>query len=417
MPSPSRRKAPRASTPRCSSCVSSSASCASSRAAAWASGPYAFAPTGEGSWRRIATGAPAPRAGGYRLTAEEAEELGELASSLEARPDPKGTLAWAVSRFELGCERESTLVGLSDHLLALRALLEGHGPVGASLPMRAAALIGAGAEDRLDARERVEGALELERSLMCGAPATGSLELARWVEENVRRLLREAALGQLGSDLGTAADETLIAAGLAEGDADISVSVQTADDPRMPGSAASPSDRASSPDSSRGSEAEAFIEEDEGPATSARGEGPATTPRSDPHHQRLELRGGLHGGRNPHPRADPGRWRDPHHCHQLARGGRGRAGRRNDRVAGGRLPQRPPRADRHAAGPAPLPGARRTRTGKSASSTTTTTSAGAPARRGPPRSPPAPRRSRTDTGRSRPGRRGRGRLRRDRAPG
>ena len=62
-------------------------------------------------------------------------------TALEARPDPDGALAWAVGRFEMGCERESALEGLSDHLLALRAVLEGHGPVGASLPMRAAALI------------------------------------------------------------------------------------------------------------------------------------------------------------------------------------------------------------------------------------------------------------------------------------
>ena len=38
-------------------------------------GPYAFAPTGEGCWRRIATGAPATRPGGYRLSEDEAEEL------------------------------------------------------------------------------------------------------------------------------------------------------------------------------------------------------------------------------------------------------------------------------------------------------------------------------------------------------
>src|SRR6188472_3367523 len=38
-------------------------------------GPYAFAPTGEGCWRRIATGAPATRPGGYRLSEAEAEEL------------------------------------------------------------------------------------------------------------------------------------------------------------------------------------------------------------------------------------------------------------------------------------------------------------------------------------------------------
>ena len=51
---------------------------------------------------------------------------------LEQRPDPDSALSWAVGRFEMGCERESAMEGLSDHLLALRAVLEGHGPVGAS---------------------------------------------------------------------------------------------------------------------------------------------------------------------------------------------------------------------------------------------------------------------------------------------
>ncbi len=51
-------------------------------------GPYAFAPTGEGQWRRVATGAAATRPGGYRLNEAEAAELTELASALEARPDP-----------------------------------------------------------------------------------------------------------------------------------------------------------------------------------------------------------------------------------------------------------------------------------------------------------------------------------------
>lgn len=194
-------------------------------------GPYAFAPTGEGSWRRIATGEAAPRRGGYALNDDEVTGLEELAGALEARPDPAGALAWSVARFELGCERPSALVGLSDHLLALRAMLEGHGPVGASLPMRAAALLGEGPEDRAEVRERVERALELERSLMRGSPERSSRELADWVEEGVRRLLREAALGELGSDLGTAADESLIANGLAEGDADISVAVQVSESP------------------------------------------------------------------------------------------------------------------------------------------------------------------------------------------
>ncbi len=187
-------------------------------------GPYAFAPTGEGQWRRVATGAPAPRGGGYRLSEDEAAQLAELASALEARPDPHGTLAWAIARFEMGSERGTALEGLSDHLLALRAVLDGQGPVGASLPMRAAALIADESCERVTARERIERALELERAAMNGAKVEGALELARWIEESVRRVLLGAALGELGTDLSAAADETLIATGLAEGDAEVTVS-------------------------------------------------------------------------------------------------------------------------------------------------------------------------------------------------
>jgi hypothetical protein len=189
-------------------------------------GPYAFAPTGEGCWRRIATGAPATRAGGYRLSEEEANELVELANTLEARPDPDSALTWAVGRFEMGCERESALDGLSDHLLALRAVLEGHGPVGASLPLRAAALISDDSLDRIEAREKVEETLELERALMNGRSLENGVRLAGWAEEGVRRLLLQAALGELGEDLNTTADETLIATGLEGGDAEIAVAAE-----------------------------------------------------------------------------------------------------------------------------------------------------------------------------------------------
>jgi hypothetical protein len=187
-------------------------------------GPYAFAPTGEGCWRRIATGAPATRPGGYRLSETEAEELIEFGTALEARPDPDNALTWAVGRFEMGCERPTALEGLSDHLLAMRAVLEGHGPVGASLPLRAAALIADESMDRIEAGERVEEVLGLERAMMNGRPIERAVELATWTEESTRRLLREAALGELGNDLSTVADETLIVSGLAEGDAEITVS-------------------------------------------------------------------------------------------------------------------------------------------------------------------------------------------------
>ncbi len=189
-------------------------------------GPFAFAPTGEDCWRRIATGAAATRPGGYRLSEEEASELVKLAETLEALPDPDSALTWGVGRFEMGCERENALDGLSDHLLALRAVLEGHGPVGASLPMRAAALIEDESLDRIEAREKVEETLELERALMNGRSLEGAVRLAGWAEEGVRRLLLQAALGELGSDLSATADETLIATGLEAGDAEIAVTAE-----------------------------------------------------------------------------------------------------------------------------------------------------------------------------------------------
>ena len=133
----------------------------------------------------------------------------------------------------MGCERESAMEGLSDHLLALRAVLEGHGPVGASLPMRASALIADENFDRIEARERVEEVLELERALMNGRTLDRAIELATWIEDGVRRLLRQAALGELGADLATTADETLIATGLEAGDAEITVFAE--DDSRRRG--------------------------------------------------------------------------------------------------------------------------------------------------------------------------------------
>jgi len=172
---------------------------------------------------------PRPGPAGYRLSEEDGAALTAFGETLESRPDPDSALSWAVGRFEMGCERESAMDGLSDHLLALRAVLEGHGPVGASLPLRASALIADDSLDRIEARERVEDTLELERALMNGRTTDRAIELATWAEEGVRRLLREAALGELGNDLSATADEALIATGLEAGDAEITVSADFPD--------------------------------------------------------------------------------------------------------------------------------------------------------------------------------------------
>jgi hypothetical protein len=185
-------------------------------------GPYAYAPTGEGTWRRIPTGVPRTRPGGYKLSEGETAELAEFAHRLEVRPDPEGSLAWAVPRFELGCDRPTALEGLSDHLLAMRALFEGMGPIGANLPMRVAALI-AEAPERPEAYEKLQAGFELERAMMGGREfdlgiATG---LAVWVEDAARAIVRGAALGEHGSDVAASADESLVATGLEAGEGSV----------------------------------------------------------------------------------------------------------------------------------------------------------------------------------------------------
>ncbi|MDQ2939580.1 MAG: hypothetical protein M3R23_03515, partial [Actinomycetota bacterium] len=185
-------------------------------------GPYAHTPTGEGTWRRIATGVPSTRLGGYKLSEAEATELADFARCLEARPDPGGALAWAVARFEMGCDRPTALEGLSDHLLAMRALFEGNGPVGASLPMRAAALI-AEPPERAEACEKLQAAFELERAMMSSRKFDfgSAMGLAAWLEDAARSIVRGAALGEHGSDVAASADESLVASGLEAGEGSV----------------------------------------------------------------------------------------------------------------------------------------------------------------------------------------------------
>jgi len=185
-------------------------------------GPYAYTPTGEGTWKRIPTGVPRTRPGGYKLSEAEAAELAEFAHRLEVRPDPEGSLAWAVARFEMGCDRPTALEGLSDHLLAMRALFEGAGPVGANLPMRVAALI-AEPPERPEAYEKLQAAFELERAMMGGREFDLGIAmgLAAWVEDAARAIVRGAALGEHGSDVAASADESLVATGLEAGEGSV----------------------------------------------------------------------------------------------------------------------------------------------------------------------------------------------------
>jgi hypothetical protein len=196
-------------------------------------GPYAWARAPGDRWRRLATGAARPRPGGYRLTDTDLGDLAALSRAVANRsagfgglapegPSAAGTLARAVSRFEAGLERPAQLEALSDYVLALRYLLEGGGAADVGLAMRVAAIC-AEAGERPAIKAQVERALALEQALMRGElpPAgegEGPLDLVAAVEERTRWILRDAASGRLGVDLRAAADEALLADGLAVGE-------------------------------------------------------------------------------------------------------------------------------------------------------------------------------------------------------
>jgi hypothetical protein len=141
---------------------------------------------------------------------EQEDELRAFASLVTRRRPTEGELAWALERFELGLERDDPLSGLTDNLLALRALLEPEGQRSGRLAGRIAALC-AEPRSRMIASERVAHAISLEQSLIAGISVGGdALALAADMEQHLRALLRDVICGHLAPDLVAVADALLI---------------------------------------------------------------------------------------------------------------------------------------------------------------------------------------------------------------
>ena len=187
-------------------------------------GPHGWVRVSGDRWRRIATGAGKPRPGGYRLTENDLLDVTDLSRTIAVHERRIARLRRALLRFEAGLDRRGAVDALNDHLLALRFLLEGEGPAGVGLPMRVAALAEASDDSRRDGAKRVvEQAISLERELWSGEPsqaegAPGPSEIASQVEELLRTILRRGVTGEIGSDFRAAADEALLADGLAFGE-------------------------------------------------------------------------------------------------------------------------------------------------------------------------------------------------------
>jgi hypothetical protein len=181
-------------------------------------GSSAWWRTDEGPWHDVALGfAGRSRGSRYSLEEHERPELGELFELLRSRPLQGGAVPWALARFELGCEHPVSLEGLSDHLLALRAILDDGERSELAIARRLAALCAEPADQRV-VRERVAQAFKLERLVMRGNAdaaymATIGVEapelVVRELEENLRALLRDMVCGHIGANITAIADDLI----------------------------------------------------------------------------------------------------------------------------------------------------------------------------------------------------------------
>jgi hypothetical protein len=167
---------------------------------------------GGGEWRPLAIGGGGRPRGKLLLSSDQEDELRAFCNLVSRRAPDGDTLAWALRRFELGCERDGAHEALTDHLLALRALLEPEGPASGLLAGRVAALC-ATPENRLELTERVTQAIALERSIIAGASVKQTAARARGEElaGHLRALLSDVICGHLDADLAALADELLLA--------------------------------------------------------------------------------------------------------------------------------------------------------------------------------------------------------------
>jgi hypothetical protein len=175
-------------------------------------GALGWARVGDGSWSALALGARGRPHGMLVVTAEQEDELRAFCNLVSRRAPHSNELAWALRRFELGCERQSSLEALTDHLLALRALLEPEGPASGLFAERLAALC-ATRERRAALRDRIAQAIELERAAVAGTAteSAGAQMLAQETADHLRALLRDVICGHLEPELVSFADELLAA--------------------------------------------------------------------------------------------------------------------------------------------------------------------------------------------------------------
>ncbi len=202
----------------------------------YALGPLAWTRVGDGPWRPLPLGSSGRARYVTRIEAAREDELrafcGLVARRMPAarpharnsagpeQPQPdssgRGELAWALARFEMGCERLAPFEALTDYLLALRALLEPEGPSSGRLAQRLAAIC-ARPEDRAALAQSTAQVISLERAVIAGLAGarTGVDALVEELAEHLRAILRDVLCGHLDIDVCAVADELLAETALA----------------------------------------------------------------------------------------------------------------------------------------------------------------------------------------------------------
>jgi hypothetical protein len=183
----------------------------------YAFGPIAWTRVDSGAWRPVALGGSGRPRFLTLISASQEDELRAFCNLISRRTPSGGELAWALARFEMGCERLAPFEALTDYLLALRALLEPEGPGSGRLAQRLA-VICARPEERAALAERTAHAISLERAVITGlAPAEPRADaLVEELAEHLRAMLRDALCGHLDTDLRAVADGILTEAASAE---------------------------------------------------------------------------------------------------------------------------------------------------------------------------------------------------------
>jgi hypothetical protein len=179
-------------------------------AGGFAFGPLAWTRTGAGAWQPFALGTLGRQAHEpLVIDPAQEDELRAFCSLVTRRTPRHGEIAWALRRYEMACERGIPAEALTDHLLALRALLEPEGPGSGRLAGRVAALC-ATPEHRAALTRRIAHVVALERPVIGGLSVDPAIdELVAELAGHLRALLRDVLCGHLDADVREIADAIL----------------------------------------------------------------------------------------------------------------------------------------------------------------------------------------------------------------